>query len=424
MAASLSLSLYRGFMTALSPLLPLYLARRIKAGKEDAARLGERYGRYDAPFHHDGTTIWLHAISVGEAMAALALAKDLRARFKDAHFIITTGTMTSAEIVQKAAMRLPISHVFAPFDAPRFVRRFFDYYQPDFGVIFESDFWPVMMTSAHDKRIPLFLASAQMSEASAANWAKRPALARDMFAPIAACFAHDAAQADNFQAFGISDSKVTGSLKLPPFEETKTDFASALLKTSNSRLILLGASTHAGEETALLQISQRLTKAGIVHLLIIAPRHPNRGDEVAKMMPNAKRRSQNQLPESDCLTYLCDSLGDMPSLYQAADIVWLGATFVDRGGHNPLEPASYGKPVICGRSHFKNRHEFEQLTKLGVCQIAHNNDESIKLITALAQDKDTRATIAKAGKAYAKKAASRPAKTAASIEAIWREGRS
>ena len=413
MSRPLSLTLYRAMMTGLLPLLPRYLARRAKAGKEDSTRLEERFGRgyaplADAPLAASGIKIWLHGVSVGEVSAALALARAFCEIHQGAHFIITTGTKTAAAMTQKAGADLPLTHCYAPFDAPSCVARFLAHHKPDFGVIFESDFWPTLMSSTHEAGIPLYLASAQMSDDSAKRWQRVPQLAHALFAPIAACFAHDDAQSANFAALGVTKTQTIGSLKLPAPSVKKTAFAKQLIDAANGRLILLGASTHPGEEAQILTISQHLSAQTIDHLLIIAPRHPDRGDNLAAIMPHAKRRSHGALPSGDDTLYLCDSLGDMASLYQAADIVWLGATFSGKGGHNPLEAASYGKAIICGPSQFKNQFEFDQLTALDVCHQICDASQSARFIADIYHDEGRRKAIAKAGKAYAKKAAKRP----------------
>ena len=412
MTRPLSLISYQMLMNCMRPLLPFYLKQRAARGKEDPARLQERYGLGYAPLAHDGPAIWLHGVSVGEIRAALALADALYRHFPDAQFIITTGTVTAAEMVAQQADHLPVTHYYAPFDAPAFVTRFFASAPFIFGVIFESDFWPALIDGAHQAGIPLYLASAQMSESSAANWQKLPALAKAIFAPITAAFVHDDVQKKRFQSLGTTDVHITGSLKLVSALRKATPFAKALKEAAKGRFILLGASTHKGEEAQLLALSQHLNALGQDHLLIIAPRHPNRGDEIAALLGQTKRRSLDEMPARNDSYYLCDGLGDMPSLYQAADIVWLGATFSGKGGHNPIEAASYGKSVICGPSHYKNQLEFDNLLAADVCHEIGNPAMAASFIMTLRADKARMAAIAKAGKAYAQKAAKRPAEVA------------
>ena len=402
----LLLRVYYFIMQALMLVLPFYLNRRAKAGKEDSARLNERHGIYQTnPF--DTKTIWLHGVSVGEVSAALALAKALLSHIKEAHFIITTNTVTAAKLVEDASSALPVTHYYVPFDAPSSVGRFFDHINADFGVIFESDFWPCLLNTAHERGTRLYLASAQMSESSFQKWASRPALAAAIFGRMRHCFCHDDTQAGYFQRLGLSDVTVTGSLKLPAITTRKTALANQLVKAANGRAVILGASTHQGEERQLLDISAHLEARGFDHFLIMAPRHPIRGDEVASLLPQAKRFSRGEMPSEKESAYILDSLGQMASLYQAADIVWLGATFSGKGGHNPLEAAGYGKPVISGLSQFKNQYEFDQLTELGLVTQIVDTNQTAQFIMGLYQDKEMRDAIAKKGRSYAKKAQKR-----------------
>lgn len=412
-AEPMLLRCYRYLMTSLSLILPYYLARRAKQGKETYRSQKERRGLYQTPPPKADRTIWLHAVSVGEASAALSLADALQKADPDHEmcFIFTTGTVTAARMIQEKTGDLLYHHLYAPFDAPAMVTRFFDHCQPDIGVIFESDFWPMMMITAHHRQIPLYLASAQMSDASVAQWQKYPSLANAIFAPVKAGFMTDAKQAQIFAKMGLLQTQITGTLKLPSYVARQTSFAKELRQIAGEKWLILAASTHPSEEQQILAVSAYLHAKGIDHLLVIAPRHLDRADEVARLCDaiagGAKRRSQGALPAVDDSVYLCDSMGEMPSLYQAADIVWLGASFSGRGGHNPLEAASYGKPILCGPSQFKNQYEFDQLHEQGVCITTSQTAHTAQMICDVMQDDDRRAVIAKAGKAYASKARKR-----------------
>ena len=404
---------YRYLMTSLSLILPYYLARRAKKGKETNRSLNERRGLYQTPLPKADQRIWLHAVSVGEASAALSLADALQKADPDQKmcFIFTTGTVTAARMIQEKAGDLVYQHLYAPFDAPAIVTRFFDHCQPDFGVIFESDFWPMMMITAHQRHIPLYLASAQMSDTSVAQWQKYPSLANAIFAPVKTGFMTDEKQAQIFAKMGLLQTQITGTLKQPSYVARQTPFAKELRQIAGDKWLILAASTHPSEEQQILAVSAYLHAKDIDHLLVIAPRHPDRADEVARLCGTiaggAKRRSHGALPEASDSLYLCDSLGEMPSLYQAADIVWLGASFSGRGGHNPLEAASYGKPILCGPSQFKNQYEFDQLHEKGVCITTSQTAHTAQIICDVMQDDDRRAVIAKAGKSYATKARKR-----------------
>lgn len=421
MAKPVSLMAYEWMMRGVALALPYYLNKRANHGKEDRTRLNERYGQGYAPLPQSDRRIWLHAVSVGEVTAATALANALSSLVPSAHFIITTGTVTAATQLADKAQDLSYTHYFLPFDHPRYVAHFYDHVKPDFGILLESDFWPVLMTTAHERGIPLFMASAQMSEKSQAQWKTRPALAKAMFAPIAACYCHDESQKRSFQNMGITNSEVTGSLKLTDVVSRKTKFAQALITAATERMILLGASTHEAEEAELLGISAHLKAKGRDHLLLLAPRHPHRGEDVLRLVPGAKRRSQGEMvtPQDD--VYIIDTLGEMPSLYQAADIVWLGGTFSGKGGHNPLEAAGYGKPVIAGLSQFKNQYEFDELIARGVVTQLIDQRQTALHIADLYDDKEARTQIAKTAKSYAGKARKRPDLVAKLIYQTWQE---
>ena len=424
MAKPISQRSYEWMMQAVAVALPFYLKRRARHGKEDITRLAERYGQGYAPLPPSEIRLWLHAVSVGEVTAATALAQALASLMPTAHFIITTGTVTAATQLAEKAGDLPYTHYFIPFDHPRYVRRFYDHVKPDFGILLESDFWPILMTTAHQRGIPLFMASAQMSEKSQAQWLARQTLAKAMFAPISACYCHDESQARFFQSLGIDDIKVTGSLKLPDITSRKTKFAQEIIAAASGRLILLGASTHDGEEAELLAISAHLHAKDRDHLLLLAPRHPDRGEAVMRLVPDAKRRSKGERVTPQDKVYLIDTLGEMPSLYQAADIVWLGGTFSGKGGHNPLEAASYGKPIISGLSQFKNQYEFDELTSRRVVTQLIDQRQTALHIAALYDDKSGRAKIAKTAKSYATSARKRAAYVAKQIYQSWQERRS
>ena len=416
-----SLIVYEWMMRGVGLALPYYLNKRANNGKEEHKRLQERYGQGYAPLPKTDRRIWLHAVSVGEVTAATALAHALATLMPSAHFIITTGTVTAATQLADKAKDLSFTHYYLPFDHPRYVGRFYDHIKPDFGILLESDFWPLLMTTAHERGIPLFMASAQMSDKSQAKWTAKKSLAQAMFTPITACYCHDETQERFFKDMGITNSHVTGSLKIPEVISRKTKLAHAIQAAASERLVLLGASTHEGEEAELLSISAHLKAKGRDHLLLLAPRHPHRSEDVLRLVPGAKRRSKGEMIKSNDDVYIIDTLGEMPSLYQAADIVWLGGTFSGKGGHNPLEAACYGKPVIAGLSQFKNQYEFDELISRGVVTQLIDQRQTALHIASLYDDKAARMKIAKTAKSYASKARKRAALVAKMIYQSWQE---
>ena len=415
-----TMRLYRLVMTGLLPVLPFYLKKRAAAGKEDHARLSERQGYGYQTLRASERRIWLHAVSVGECNAALSLAKALYVSFPKADFIITTGTVTAAQIIEDKKEDLPLTHIYAPFDAPASVRRFLDHIEADMAIFLESDFWPCLLEETRKKGIDIYFASAQMSQNAMANWQKYKSLSHYIFGAVRFCFTVDERQEKQFTLLGTPHCEAMGSLKLPAQMTIDDAFTKQLKKAAYQRLILLAASTHEGEEMRALSLSRALDAAGVNHMLIIAPRHPARGDEVAALLGDVKRRSKAEAPEKGDKIYLADSLGDMASLYKACDIVFLGATFCGKGGHNPLEPASMGKPIICGPSQFKNQFEFDALLAKDICFQISDERQMVSLIMRLKDDKNEMSRIAKEGKAYVRQTQKRSAQVASKIASFYK----
>lgn len=416
-----TMRLYRLVMTGLLPLLPSYLKKRAKTGKEDPVRLEERRGFGYQPLPLSHQRIWLHAVSVGESNAALSLATALSTPFPEADFIITTGTVTAAKFIEDKKGALPIHHIYAPFDAPAPVKRFLDHSKPDMAIFLESDFWPCLLEETQKRGIDIYFASAQMSQNAFTNWQKYQSLSHYLFTHIRYCFAVDEVQNRQFTSLGIAQCETVGSLKLPAQPQLDENFIKPIKKAASGRFILLAASTHEGEEARALSLSRALNAAGRDHLLIIAPRHPERGDEIATRLGPVKRRSHAELPAPGDKLYLADSLGDMASLYKACDIVFLGATFSGKGGHNPLEPASHGKPIICGPSQFKNQFEFDALLAQDICFQISDEQQMLSFILQLIDDKAALSRIAKQGKAYVKKTEKRSVNVASKIATFYKE---
>lgn len=423
MSMPVTVHFYRFFMTALTVFLPLYLRRRVAAGKEDETRITERFAIIPQIPKAD-KRFWLHAVSVGECRAALRLSQALTQQFETCQIIISCGTVTAAELIAQQKDELPVTQIYAPFDAPKYCRQFFDNLQPDCGIILESDFWPNIIMTAHEKGIPLFLASAQMSENAFQNWRKRPQFAKAVFGNIAHIFATDETQKQQFDLLGAPSSSISGTLKLPQKQASDNKLIKAIKSAAGTDFILLAASTHETEEALALSISRRLTASGLAHFLIIAPRHPDRADSVAALCPDAKRRSYGDVPDAGDTLYLADRLGDMTSLYEACDIVLLGATFIGKGGHNPLEAAAAGKPIICGPSQFKNQLEFHQMHEKGVCFTLSDEGQIVKKITSLMANEAQRKTISRTAKKHVIEADKRADKVAARLADILDEASS
>lgn len=348
---TLPLALYAAATGLLEPLAPGLLARRAARGKEDAARLPERLGR-PTMARPDGPLIWLHGVSVGESLSLLPLIQALRAARPDLAILVTSGTVTSAEVL---ARRLPegVLHQFAPVDAPGAAARFLDHWRPGAAIFVESELWPNLVTAAAARDVRLALLSARMTQGSADGWAKAPATARALLRAFDLVLPQDAATADRLARLG-AEVGPTLNLKLvgdaPPVDQA---LVSELRHGAAGRKIVLAASTHPGEEALVGEAFRAATAKGPPALLIVAPRHPDRGREVAAALAQqgfaVARRSTGDALTADVSAYVVDTLGELGGVYATAEVVVMGGGFAEGvGGHNPLEAARLGAAVVTG----------------------------------------------------------------------------
>jgi 3-deoxy-D-manno-octulosonic-acid transferase len=349
----LPLALYALAGRMVSPALRLYLQRRVTRGKENPARLGERWGRATLP-RPAGRLVWLHAASVGEMLSVLPLIERLQGHIIDGQpltVLLTTGTLTSAEL---AAQRLPEGaiHQFVPLDVPQAAKRFFEHWQPDIALFVESEFWPNLMREAYRRKVPLGLINGRMSERSFARWRKHPALAQALLASLSFCLAQSEGDAQRLGALG-APARFGGNLKydgkaLPLDLEQHA----ALTRAIGPRPVLLAASTHPGEEMLVLEASAALRNQEPELLTIIVPRHPERGAEIAALAASGGMRplvrSLGEVPDDLTTLYLADTLGELGLFYALATASFIGGSLVSVGGHNPIEPARLGTPILTG----------------------------------------------------------------------------
>lgn len=343
--------LYRGLTEIGAPLIHLYMQRRLKNGKEDPARFSERRGiaSRDRP---EGPLAWVHAASVGEAQSALSLiTKMLRARI-DLHILITTGTVTSANLL---AERLPPRsfHQFVPVDRHRWVQRFLDHWEPNMAVWIESEFWPNLLTQTAERNIPTVLANGRISRKSAANWRMLPGFIGDIVGGFRLCLTQTDEEAERFRALGADPVKCVGNLKFSaaalPVEEN------ALAKVAEQvedRPHWLATSTHPGEELLVAETHGILRERHPDLLTLIVPRHPARGAQIAKEIGikglRVSRRAAGEAIDRTLDIHIADTLGELGLFYRLSDIAFVGGTMTHHGGHNPLEPAQLDCAILHG----------------------------------------------------------------------------
>ena len=405
----MTLLVYTMIWRLIRPIIPLILWQRTRNGKELPNRRIERYGRTDANVNrltpHSSRRIWLHGVSVGETMAALRLARALADHLPNHEFLITTNTVTGLGVIQAAVADqpgLPVSHVMQPLDHPDFVDQFLASWHPVAAIFMESDFWPNLILRSKQFGIPVIFASSQLSNRAAAKWIKRPAFAKQLFAAADLILPVDSQQADQFSRL-IGTTKdapqiqVVGSLKLPDITPPDPHLQQTLHKAAANRRVFLAASTHHGEDQIIIDAA-RMLAAG--WLTIIAPRHPHRGDNIAALAGQAPQRSHGEMPDQNTTIFIMDSLGEMGTLFSLATYVFLGGSLVPAGGHNPLEPAAFGLPILTGPHIFKNSAEFNGLAAADAVFDVRDAETITAQIHLLEKDPKRRAKLAKSAKDY------------------------
>ncbi|MEW5726944.1 MAG: 3-deoxy-D-manno-octulosonic acid transferase [Pseudomonadota bacterium] len=340
--------LYRAVTTAGGPLIRSFLARRMRRGKEDPARFGERLGQPSRP-RPPGPLVWLHCASVGESLSMLPLVERIVAR-PGMSLLMTTGTVTSARLMEQ---RLPKGafHQYVPVDRVAWVRPFLDHWRPDLALWAESELWPNLLAETRRRGVPQILVNARMSPRSFRGWSRVPGLARHLLSHFALTLAQTPEDGDRLCALGAGEVRCLGNLKLaaPPLPCDDADLAE-LGAAIGARPLWLAASTHSPEEALIGRVHQALAAAHPSLLTVIVPRHPHRGPEVAgelkAMGLSVSLRSAGGLPGAG--VYVADTMGELGLFYRLAPIVFVGKSLAAEGGQNPVEPARLGAAVLFG----------------------------------------------------------------------------
>ena len=393
MANSLPMTLrvYRRLSSAVVPLAPALIKRRLRLGKEDPARIGERRGlSHDVRPH--GPLVWIHGASVGEVLAGAALIERLRAL--NIRILLTSGTVTSATIVAK---RFPadIIHQYVPYDSPRYVARFLDHWRPSLALFIESDLWPNLILSSAARRLPMVLINGRMSQRSFPRWRRVVGTISALLDKFDICLAQSSTDAERFSALGCPNVVTTGNLKLdvpaPPADPVKLE---RLMALTRGRAIVVAASTHPGEEELLIEAHRALARFFPSLLTVIVPRHPDRGASIAQTIAaaglKAGLRSREELPTTATDIYVADTMGELGLFYRLAPIVFMGGSLVERGGQNPIEAVKLGAAVVHGPHVFNFTDVYEALDGSGGARSANDVDALVKQLGQLLADPEAR----------------------------------
>ena len=411
------LRLYRFATRFATPLAPRLLAKRLERGKEQPARLPERRGEASLP-RPPGPLVWVHGASVGEMLAAVPMIERIRAR--DFSVLVTSGTVTSAAL---ASHRLPpgVIHQFIPLDAPQFAERFLDHWRPDLALFVESDLWPNLILSCAARKIPLILVNGRLSERSFGRWRLVPSGIAALLSRFDLCLAQSAANAQRFSRLGAPRIALTGNLKLdvpaPPVDQPTLHRFKALI---GLREVVAAASTHPGEEPAMIAAHRQLREKCPGLLTVIAPRHPKRGPSVAEIAAAAGLsvglRSRGDLPKRDIDIYVADTVGELGLVYRIAPIVFIGGSLASHGGQNPIEPILLGAAVLHGPHVWNFAEIYTTLDEAHGAELVADEAALISRLGAWLADPTARSAAADAAKQTVEKLGGALERTLAALD--------
>jgi 3-deoxy-D-manno-octulosonic-acid transferase len=391
---------YTSLLTLATPLALARLAWRARRQPAYLQHVGERFGFYPgaAP---SPPPIWLHAVSVGETRAAEPLIPALRAAFPQ-HPILLTHTTPTGRATSQELFGDGVARCYLPYDLPFAVHGFLRHYRPRAGLLMETELWPNLVLESRRAGVPVLLVNARMSERSAHGYAKVGGLARTVLQALAGVGAQTEADAQRLHALGAAAVTVTGNLKFDRAAGAG-DLAGgeALRGLFGARPVLLAASTREGEEALLLDLVRGFPAEV---LTVIVPRHPQRFEEVGRLIEKAglacQRRSANQRIEAGTQVVLGDSMGEMFAYYAACDVAFIGGSLLPLGGQNLLEACAVGRPVLIGPHTFNFALATEAAIAAGAAQRVADGGGLQSAVLELLGDPSRRARMAEAGRAF------------------------
>lgn len=347
----------------------------------------ERFGLFKAPSLK--RSIWVHAVSVGEVLAAEPVIRMLQARFPDRDIVITSMTPTSSEQIHKL-FGDSIFHVYAPYDLSFMVNAFLRRVKPEFLIIMETELWPNMIHQARKKGCPVVIVNARLSERSANGYRRLKSAVGWMLNELSLVLCQNENDASRFRSLGISDEKihVTGSVKYDVNIDPGIHREGQMLKQclKRSQPVWIAASTHEGEDARVLAIHLQVRAFFPDAVLILVPRHPERFDSAFGLAEQAgfityRRTHASRIPQ-DTEVFVVDTMGELLNFYAASNIAFIGGSLVEVGGHNPIEPGALGLPILAGPYVFNFEAICEQLVASGGMEVVQSE---ARLLAALKQ---------------------------------------
>ncbi len=400
------LFVYNLLLYLITPFLAASLLLRSLRAPEYRKRIKERFGILP-PGLHKGY-IWLHSVSVGETVAAEPLVKALLTHYPHRRLLVTTMTPTGSEQVFRS-FGDTVDHVYAPYDLPGSVRRFLNTTEPCIAVIMETELWPNVLRQCFERNIPTALINARLSQASANGYARAPSVSGMMMAKLGGVAAQNQVDGERFVQLGLPRERlrITGSIKFDHSISQDVMETTAILREewqgASKRPVWIAASTHSGEDQIILEAHRLLLNDDISALLILVPRHPERFEEVYSLCAQEgmqiSRRSSKEVVRSETQLVLGDTMGELAALYGACDIAFVGGSLVERGGHNPIEPAAWGLPVLVGEHTFNFQEIVEQLLAQGGAHRVYKAEDIAEQVKSILTNAQRHAEAGAANKA-------------------------
>ena len=366
-------------------------------------RLSQRFGFGFPKYEH---CIWVHAVSVGEVQAAVPLINSLLERYPQQRLVVTTVTPTGAARVS-ALFGDAVQHCYIPFEFPHAIRSFFASIRPRAAMIMETEIWPNLYRGCGVRDVPLILVSARISPRSIPGYRRLLPLIRDTLSHGIVIAAQTQADADRFLELGASASRtrVTGNIKFDVKPDLRIAQQGQALRQDlfGLRPVWVAASTHDGEEEQVLRAHRQLLVKHPDLVLVLIPRHPERFAGVLELIrkqgfPVVSRTDETSC-ERDTEVFLGDTMGEVPLFFAACDVAFVGGSLVPVGGHNLLEPAAQGAPIVTGPHLFNAQEIADKFIELGACRVVANSDELAPTIQQLIDNPDEARRMGEKGRA-------------------------
>lgn len=413
--------IYTGLLYLLLPYVFFHLLWRAWRQPEYLRHWSERFGRNANRFLQP--VIWIHTVSVGETRAAAPLVKALQARYPRHQILLThmtpTGRETGEQLFGDSVLRC-----YLPYDYPFAVRRFLAHFKPQLGLLLETEIWPNLIRECHKEGVPLCLVNARLSEKSARRYARFGRLFQSSLRQLAAVAAQSEKDAKRLTALGAKGVTVMGNLKfdiVPP--ASALELGRTLRQSFGAqRAVFLAASTREGEEEKILDALPHIIFPGL--LTVIVPRHPQRFDEVARLLERRgipyQRRSSGRPVAAGAQVVLGDSMGEMFAYYASCDIALIGGSLLPYGGQNLIEACAAGKPVILGRHTYNFAEAAELAVEAGAAVRVADEAELAQALQRLLHDRNRCQAMGDAGLGFSRQHQGATSRVMALLEKIGR----